>query len=169
MLKDLIAKGVPFHLLVLKVGDLYVLHKGVGHFFLTLHGTMHSVIGMQTVLKRPPPTDVSTVTREQFAELCTAFASAGGGTQEASSALFELKASAGTHGDGLYVKEASQASVTLPVFGEAMLLGDARLTPGFLSVHRQRLIKTTWFVQADVAEKVSSECGRPPPPPPPGH
>ena len=97
MLKDLIAKGVPFHLLVLKVGDLYVLHKGVGHFFLTLHGTMHSVIGMQTVLKRPPPTDVSTVTREQFAELCTAFASAGGGTQEASSALFELKASAGTH------------------------------------------------------------------------
>ena len=116
MLKDLIAKGVPFHLLVLKVGDLYVLHKGVGHFFLTLHGTMHSVIGMQTVLKRPPPTDVSTVTREQFAELCTAFASAGGGTQEASSALFELKASAGAHGDGLYVKEASQASGDLACF-----------------------------------------------------
>ena len=55
----MIAKGVPFHLLVLKVGDLYVLHKGVGHFFLTLHGTTHSFIGMQTVFKRPPPPTMS--------------------------------------------------------------------------------------------------------------
>ena len=67
-----IAKGKQFYLLVLKVGDLYFLPKGVGHFFLTLHGTTHSVIGMQTVLKRPPPADVSIVTREQFAELCSA-------------------------------------------------------------------------------------------------
>ena len=55
MLKEWIAKGKPYYLFVLKVGDLYFLPKGVGHFFFTLHGTTHSVIGVQTVLKRPPP------------------------------------------------------------------------------------------------------------------
>ena len=165
MLSDLIAKGVPFHLLVLRVGDLYVLPKGVGHFFFTLHGTTHSVIGMQTVLKRPPSDDVSTITRVQFAALCEAIRSAGD-AQEASAPLFEVKASAPATGR-LYLKEASHASVTLPVFGEALLSGERRLTAQFLSAHRQRLMKTSWFIQADVAEKVRSECAPPPPPPPP--
>ena len=125
MLKEWIAKGKQFYLLVLKVGDLYFLPKGVGHFFITLRGTTHSVIGMQTVLKRPPPADVSIVTRVQFAELCDAIRSAVA-TQEAIAPLFEVKAS-GPNGGGLYVKEDFQAPVTLPVFGEAMMLGDARL------------------------------------------
>ena len=56
MLREWIAKGVRFYLGVLRVGDLYVLPKGMGHFFFTLPGTTHSVIGMQTVFKRPPPT-----------------------------------------------------------------------------------------------------------------
>ena len=155
MLKEWIAKGKPYYLLVLKVGDLYFLPKGVGHFFFTLRGTTYSVIGMQTVLKRPPPADVSIVTREQFAELCSAFASAGG-SRDGSAPLFEVKASADAGGDGLYVKEGFQAAVTLPVYGEAMLLGDPRLTKEFCSAHRRRLIKTAWFVQADVAEKVST-------------
>ena len=167
MLKEWIAKGKPYYLLVLKVGDLYFLPKGVGHFFLTLHGTTHSVIGMQTVLKRPPPADVSTVTRVQFAELRDAVRRAVA-RQGAIAPLFEVKAPS-PNGDGLYVKDASQARVTLPVFGEAMLLGDARLTPDFISAHQGRLLKTPWFVNAVEAEMVSSECPRrsfynPPPP-----
>ena len=170
MLKEWIAKGKPYYLFVLKVGDLYFLPKGVGHFFFTLHGTTHSVIGMQTVLKRPPSADVSTVTRVQFAELCDAIRSAVA-TQEAIAPLFEVKAS-GPNGGGLYVKEVSQAPITLPVFGEAMMLGDARLTPDFLSAHQGRVLKTPWFVKADEADKVSKECVALfiiPPPPLPGH
>ena len=160
---------MQFYLWVLKVGDLYVLPKGVGHFFFTLHGTTHSVIGMQTVFKRPPPDDVSTITRGQFAELCEAFKTAGR-SQDGSAPLFELKQSAAGAGggDGLYVKDGFQAPVPLPAFGEAMLLGDERLTHEFFSEHRGRVIKTAWFVQADEADKVSSECVdvfKPPPPP----
>ena len=157
MLREWIAKGVRFYLGVLRVGDLYVLPKGMGHFFFTLPGTTHSVIGMQTVFKRPPPDGASTVTRGEFAALCEAFKSAGG-SQDYSAPLFEVKASAaGAGGDGLYVKEDFQAPVALPVFGEAMLLGDERLTPEFCSEHRGRLINTAWFVQADEADKVSSD------------
>ena len=91
-------------------------------------------------------------------------------TQEAIAPLFEVKAS-GPNGGGLYVKEVSQAPITLPVFGEAMMLGDARLTPDFLKAHQGRVLKTPWFVKADEAEKVSTECVAlfiiPPPPPSP--
>ena len=122
-------------------------------------------------IQETPPDGASTVTRGQFAALCEAFKSAGG-SQDDSAPLFEVKASAaGAGGDGLYVKEDFQAPVALPVFGEAMLLGDERLTPEFCSEHRGRLINTAWFVQADEADKVSSDCVALDLliPPPPGH
>lgn len=159
VLNDLIDKGIQFYLLVLTVGDVYAIPKGVGHFFVTLPDTTHSVIGMQTVIKRrpmgasghPAPGSIA-VSAAEYAQMQTDFRDAEPDEQVA--ALFDHRPSSipataarGDPGQGLFAQQPISSPQILPVCGTIVLRHE--LTEDMLRVHRGRILETAWCLEAE--------------------
>ena len=159
VLNDLIDKGIQFCLLVLTVGDVYAIPKGVGHFFVTLSGTTHSVIGMQTVIKRramnasghPAPGYIA-VSAAEYDRMQTDFRDAKPEAQVSTlfasgASTIPVTAERGNPGQGLFAREAISSPQRLPVCGTITLWHE--LTESLLRDHRGRILLTAWCLEAE--------------------
>lgn len=164
VLTELMQAGIRFWFLVLKVGDLYGIPKGVGHFFYTLPGTTHSVIGMQTVLKRPrigvsggPPAHGSVpVSTAEYKKMQADFLPAEVDDEIAN--LFEVKSASSVGRKSLFLKETSASVVRLPVTGRIILSHEL----GELGENCGRVFLTPWCLNQ--ASDVVFLYNPPPPP-----